>query len=77
MDHSSPIYSSSPIANKQVHKVIPSLSKTLKKKDQTHVDRIRKTFSQVKINILLLDSIQQMPLYGRFLKDLYTSKESY
>jgi len=40
------------------------------KKSQTHVDKIREIFSQVKINIPLLDGIQQMPLYARFLKDL-------
>jgi len=32
------------------------------KKTQTHVDKIREVFSQVKVNIPLLDAIQQMPL---------------
>jgi len=35
---------------------------------------MRETFSQVKINIILLDAIQQMPPYARFLKELCTTK---
>jgi hypothetical protein len=31
-------------------------------------------FKQVKINIPLLDAIQQVPAYAKFLKDLYTQK---
>jgi hypothetical protein len=31
-------------------------------------------FKQVKINISLLDAIQQVPAYAKFLKDLYTQK---
>jgi len=46
------------------------------KKVQSYVDKIRKTFSQVKINILLLDVIQQMPPYAHFLKDLCTTKRA-
>ena len=46
------------------------------KKSQTDVDKIRKFFSQVKINISLLDAIQQMPPYARFLKDLCTIKRA-
>jgi len=34
------------------------------------------TFSQVKINILLLDTVQQMPSYARFLKDLCANKRA-
>jgi len=55
----------------------PSFSNRLKgKKSQTHVDKIREIFSQVKINIPLLDVIQQMPLYACFLKDLCTTKRA-
>jgi len=35
---------------------------------------MRESFPQVKINISLLDAIQQMPPYVRFLKDLCTTK---
>jgi hypothetical protein len=31
-------------------------------------------FKQVKINIPLLDAIQQVPAKAKFLKDLYTQK---
>ena len=47
-----------------------------KKKGQAHVDKMRKAFSQAKINIPLLDAIQQMPPYARFLKDLCTTKRA-
>ena len=51
-------------------------SHRLKKKDQAHVKKMRETFSQVKINMPLLDAIQQMPPYVRFLKDLCTTKRA-
>jgi len=37
---------------------------------------MRETFSQVKINISLLDAVQQMPPYARFLKELCTAKRA-
>jgi len=37
---------------------------------------MRETFSQVKINIPLLDAIQRTPPYARFLKDLCTTKKA-
>jgi len=43
--------------------------------DQTHVDKIKET-SQVKINIPLLDAIQQMPPYAKCLKELCTTKRA-
>ena len=46
------------------------------KKAQSHVDKIKEIFSQVKINTPLLDAIQQMPLYARFLKYLCTTKRA-
>jgi len=36
---------------------------------------MRATFSQAKINIPLLDAIQQMPPYAKFLKELCTKKK--
>ena len=48
----------------------------LKKKDQGNLDKIRETFPQVEINIPLLNAIQQMPPYARFLKDLCTTKKA-
>ena len=37
--------------------------------------KMRETFSQVKINIPLLDAIQHVPPHARFLKDLCTTKK--
>jgi len=54
----------------------PPFPHRLKKKDQDHIEKMRETFSQVKINIPLLDAIQQMPPYARFLKDLRTTKKA-
>jgi len=54
---------------------LPPFSHRLKKKDQAHVEKMGETFSRVKINIPLLDAIQQMPPYARFLKDLCTTRE--
>jgi len=48
----------------------------LTKKDQVNVDNIRETFSQVKISISLLDVIQQMPPYSKFLKDVSITKRA-
>jgi len=31
-------------------------------------------FNQVKLNVPLLDAIQQVPAYAKFLKDIYTKK---
>ena len=55
---------------------LPPCPHRLKKKDQVHVEKMRETLSQVKVNIPLLDAIQQMPPYARFLKDLCTTKRA-
>jgi len=54
----------------------PPFTHRLKKKDQAHVEKMREIFSQVKINIPLLDAIEQIPPYARFLKDLCTTKRA-
>ena len=38
------------------------------------VENIMEVFKQVKINLPLLDAIQQIPSYAKFLKDLCTHK---
>ena len=46
----------------QVQKPIAPFPNQLKgKEDQAHIDKIKDIFSQVKINIPLLDATQQMP----------------
>jgi len=49
--------SSSPFSSKKIQMPLPPFSHRLKKKDQDHIEKIRETFSQVKINIPLLDVI--------------------
>ena len=41
-------------------------------KKPNHNAKIYKLFEQVKINILLLDAVKQIPTYAKFLKDLCT-----
>ena len=55
---------------------LPLFPHRLKKKDQDHIEKMGETFSQVKINIHLLDAIQQMPPYARFLNDLCATKRA-
>ena len=38
------------------------------------MEKILEMFNQVKINVTLLDAIQQVPLYAKFLKDMCTKK---
>ena len=55
---------------------LPPFFHRLKKKYQDHIEKMRETLSQVKISISLLDAIQQMPRYARFLKELCTIKRA-
>jgi len=38
------------------------------------MDKIIEIFNQVKINVPLLDAIEQVPSYAKFLKDMCTKK---
>ena len=40
------------------------------------MDKIIEIFNHVKINIPLLDAIQQVPFYAKFLKDMCTKKRN-
>ena len=39
------------------------------------MEKILKLFNQVKINVPLLDAIQQVPSYAKFLKDMCIEKQ--
>ena len=53
----------------------PPFSQTLKRKKKAiNQAEILKNLRQVKVNILLLDMIKQVPTYAKFLKDLCTVK---
>ncbi|KAL0378595.1 UNVERIFIED_CONTAM: hypothetical protein Sradi_3165000 [Sesamum radiatum] len=45
-----------------------------KSKEDEHAREILDTFKKVEINILLLDTIKQIPKYAKFLKELCTNK---
>jgi len=38
------------------------------------MEKTLELFNQVKINVPLLDAIQQVPSYPKFLKDMFTKK---
>ena len=43
-------------------------------KQNAHMDKIIEIFNQVKINVSLVDAIQQVSLYAKFLKDMCTNR---
>ena len=60
----------------QVYKLIVPFPNRLKNNKQNlHMDKIIEIFNQVKINVPLLDAIQQVPSYAKFLKDSAPRKE--
>ena len=54
--------------------MVPFLNKLKNDKQNGHIDKIIEIFNQVKINMSLLDAIQQVPSYAKFLKDMCTKK---
>ncbi|KAL4293975.1 hypothetical protein AHAS_Ahas18G0181800 [Arachis hypogaea] len=52
----------------------PSMVKKAKKTPEFYLDMLQ-VFKKVEITILLLDAIQQIPKYAKFLKDLCTHKD--
>ena len=53
-----------------MHKPIAPYPNRLKNKQGAQMDKVREIFNQVKINVPLLDAIQQVPSYTKFLKDM-------
>ena len=39
-----------------------------------HMEKILEMFNQVKLNVRLLDAIQQVPAYAKFIKDTCTKR---
>ena len=59
----------------QVYKpIVPFPNRLKNNKKNLHMDKIIEIFNQVKINVSLLDVIQQVPSYAKFLKDMCTKK---
>ena len=53
---------------------VPYLNRLRPKKHSAQVEKTLEIFKQVKVNIPLLDVIEQVPSYARFLNDLCTRK---
>jgi hypothetical protein len=53
---------------------VPYPNRLRPKKHSAQVEKTLELFKQVKVNIPLLDVIEQVPSYARFLKDLCTRK---
>ncbi|XP_074374216.1 uncharacterized protein LOC141714604 [Apium graveolens] len=54
----------------------PYPQQLISNKQSAQVDKILEVFKQVKVNIPLLDAIQQIPSYAKFLKELCTHKRT-
>ena len=57
-----------------VHKPKASYPNRLKNIQGAQIDKVHEIFNQVKNNVPLLDAIQQVPRYAKFLKDMCTKK---
>jgi len=57
----------------QVHQpIVPFPNRLKNNKQNSHMNKIIEIFNQVKINVVLLDDIQQVTSYAKFLKDMRT-----
>jgi len=72
---SAPQTSDKDTATDQVHKPVALFPNRLKSNNNNmHMEKILKMFNLVKLNVPLLDAIQQVPVYAKLLKDLCTKK---
>ena len=56
---------------------VPYPGRLVKRKKEKNTKDILDTFRKVQINIPLLDAIQQIPRYAKFLKELCTNKRTF
>jgi len=62
-------------AAEQVHKPVAPFPNRLRNNNKNmHMEKILEMFNQVKLNVPLLDAIQLVPAYAKFLKDMCTKK---
>jgi len=54
--------------------IVPFPNRLANTKTNAQMEKIREMFNQVQINMPLLDAIQQVPTYAKFLKDMCTKK---
>jgi len=53
---------------------VPFPNRLTNHKLNAHMEKIREMFNKVQINVPLLDAIQQVPSYAKFLKEMCTKK---
>ena len=58
----------------QVYKPTSPFLNRLRSNNNAQIEKILKIFNQMKINLPLLDAIQQVSNYAKFLKDICTKK---
>ena len=56
---------------------VPFQNRLRSKKNTTQMEKILEIFKQVKVNIPLLEVVEQIPSYAKFLKDLCTKKRAH
>ena len=62
-------------ADEQSYKpIVPFPNRLANQKTNAQMEKIRKIFNQVQINVPLLNAIQQVPSYAKYLKDMCTKK---
>jgi len=59
-------------AEQTYNPIVPFPNRLTNTKTNAQMEKIRKMFNQVQINVPLLDAIQQVPSYAKFLKDMCT-----
>ncbi|CAL2257843.1 unnamed protein product [Prunus armeniaca] len=67
----------SSLVNHSITSKVPFPRRSLNSKKEQVSKDILETFQKVQVNIPLLDAIQQIPSYAKFLKDLCTNKRKF
>ncbi|KAI5334934.1 hypothetical protein L3X38_025067 [Prunus dulcis] len=67
----------SSLVNHSITSKVPFLHRFLNSKNEQVSKDILETFRKVQVNIPLLDAIQQIPSYAKFLKELCTNKRTF
>ena len=57
-----------------MHQPTAPFSNRLRSNNNAHMEKLLEVFNQVRLNIPLLDAIQQVPSYAKFLKGMCTKK---
>jgi len=72
---STPKMSDEATAAEQIHKPVAPFPNWLRNNNKNmHMEKILEMLNQVKLNVPLLNAIQQVPAYAKFLKNMCTKK---